>query len=50
MRAIITGLIALSMLAAAPVAASAAGKDCKFSGWKDGNGGGTPVFVCPSQD
>jgi len=49
MKAIVTGLIALSVLAAASMAAGAASTDCKLKGWKDGNGGGTPIFECPSQ-
>ena len=50
MKAILTGLVALSMLAGASFAASAADSDCKFNGWKEGNGGGTPIFECPSQN
>jgi hypothetical protein len=49
MKAILTGLVALSMLAGASFAASAANADCKLKGWKEGTGGGTPIFECTSQ-
>ena len=49
MKHILTGLVALSMLAVASLAASAADTDCKFKGWKEGTGGGTPIFECSTQ-
>lgn len=48
MKAIASGLIALSVLAGAAMPASAAQGDCRLTGWVDSGTGGRPIFTCPT--
>lgn len=47
MKTMVSGLLALSVLAGAAGTANAASTDCKVTGWVEGGQGGRPIFSCP---